>query len=74
MEQKITKRKKSEVRREFLKLKLNGLTYKEGQEEIKNKYGKKFAIRTLKRWKSKFETGDWYLLDKSTVPHKLNFK
>ena len=36
MEQKITKRKKSEVRREFLKLKLNGLTYTECQKDIEN--------------------------------------
>jgi len=74
VEQKITKRKKSEIRREFLKLKLNGLTYKECQKDIENRYERKFAIRTLKRWKSKFEVGDWDLLDKSTVPNKLNFK
>ncbi len=71
MGQKITKKRKGEIRREFLKLKLNGWAYEECQKEIETKYGKKFSIRTFKGWKRRFENGGWNLLDKSNRPYKL---
>jgi transposase InsO family protein len=62
-------------RREFLKLKNNGLSYKQCQIELKNKFGIDITILTLKRWNKRFMGDDnWDLKDTSQKPKKLNIK
>lgn len=66
--------KKDVIRREFLKLKLNGYSYKECQIEIEKLCNKRYSTRVLKYWKRRFEEGDWDLKDISQRPFKLNYK
>jgi len=66
--------KKDRIRREFLKLKLDGLSYEECQKIIEKAFNVKFCIRTLKYWKSRFELGNWNLRDNSTRPYNINYK
>jgi len=66
--------KKSTVRREFLKLKIKGLSYKECQSELDKKFKKKYGIRTLKRWNKRFETIEWNLNDYSRRPKLIHYK
>lgn len=66
--------RKEIIRREFLKLKLCGYSYRECQEEIEKAFGIIFGIRTLKCWKSRFELGNWNLMDNSTRPININYK
>jgi len=62
-------------RREFLKLKNKGLSYKQCQRELKEKYQIDVTILTLKRWNKRFkEDDDWDLKDTSQRPRKLNTK
>ena len=66
--------KKEIVRREFLKLKLNGRLYKECINILFEKYGFKVSKSTLKRWNKKFNQGNWNLRDTSTKPNKVYYK
>lgn len=66
--------KKEIIRREFLKLKLDGITYKECQKQIEEATGIRFSIRTLKYWKSRFERGNWGLGDNSQRPNSIHYK
>lgn len=62
-------------RREFLKLKNKGLSYKQCQEELKEKFGIDITVLTLKRWNKRFIMDDnWDLKDTSQKPKKLNTK
>jgi putative transposase len=67
--------KKHTIRREFLKLKNKGLSYKQCQTELENKFRVKKSIRTLKRWtKRLLEDYEWDLKDSSKRPSKLSIK
>ena len=66
--------KKPIIRREFFKLKIHGRSYKECQEELENRFGKRFAIRTLKRWQKRLNETEWDLNDISQIPNKLPIK
>ena len=66
--------KKEIIRREFLKLKLGGLPYKECQDYIRKVFEEDYCMRTLKYWKKRFEQGDWNLRDISQRPHTINYK
>lgn len=66
--------KKHIIRREFIKLKISGKSYKKCQDELLLRFEKLINIRTLKRWWKKFNRGKWDLLDKSQRPKKLNKK
>jgi putative transposase len=67
--QKHTKRK------EFLKLKNKGISYRKCQIELKNKFDIETSIPTLKRWNKRFNEDDtWDLKDNSQKPNKLPIK
>ena len=66
--------KKELIRREFLKLKLSGYSYKECQKALEELTGRGYSIRALKEWKARFEKGDWNLRDSSTRPHIIHYK
>lgn len=62
------------IRREFFKLKLKDKSYKKCQEEIEIRFGKRFEIRTLKRWQKRLNETDWDLNDIPQIPNKLPTK
>src|SRR3989344_7220140 len=62
--------KKYLCRREFLKLKSNK-TYEECKNELDIKFGRKFSIRTLKRWNKRFPTTEWDLNDNTQRPKRI---
>jgi|TARA_Y100000310_G_scaffold331254_1_gene404498 putative transposase len=64
----VRKPKKEIVRREFLKLKLKGLSYKECKLQLEQEFELICAIRTLKYWFKRFNTTEWNLRDSSTRP------
>src|SRR3989344_1162990 len=66
--------KKPIIRREFFKLKIHGRSYKECQEELENRFGKRFTIRTLKRWQKRLNETEWDLNDIPQIPNKLPIK
>lgn len=55
--------KKHVIRREFLKLKIKGKSYKEYKGLLKEKFNVEFTIRTLRNWWSRFNATDWDLRD-----------
>jgi len=62
-------------RKEFLKLKNKGLSYKQCQRELREKFALDISIPTLKRWNKRFNEDDnWDLKDTSQRPHKLSTK
>ena len=62
-------------RREFLKIKNKGLSYRQCQIELKEKFGIDITVLTLKRWNKRFIMDDnWDLKDTSQKPKKLNLK
>jgi len=66
--------RKDVIRREFLKLRLAGATYKECQHILHKEYGACFCLRTLKGWKSRFERGNWNLRDISRRPQRIRYR
>ena len=66
--------KKSTVRREFLKCKNSGLSYKQCISELEARFQKRYSIATLKRWNKRFLTTDWDLEDYSQKPKKIKYK
>jgi len=66
--------KRHTKRKEFLKIRIKGLSYKQCQIELKEKFDIEASIPTLKRWWKKFDTTDWDLQDKSQRPKKLQVK
>ena len=66
--------RKELIRREFLKLKLSGYSFKECGIIIQEEYSVIYSIRTLKRWWKRFNQGEWNLRDSSTRPHICYYK
>lgn len=66
--------KKEEVRKEFFKLKNEGFSYAQCRRIIKAQFGYDLTDRTLKRWMTRLNDGDWDLRDKSRRPHTIHFK
>ena len=66
--------KKSTARREFFKLRLKNKSHKECQKELEFKSGKKYGIRTLKRWQKRLNETEWDLNDTSQRPKKILYK
>lgn len=66
--------KKHVIRREFLKLKIRGKSYKECKVCLKERFNVEFTIRTLKNWWSRFNATTWDLKDISQKPNKLPIK
>jgi|SRR3989344_2339081 len=66
--------KKHLIRKEFLKLKIKGKSYKKCQEELFKGNQRRYAIRTLKRWWKRFNETEWDLKDTSQRPYKLPIK
>jgi transposase len=66
--------KKHILRREFLKLKLNGKSYKECKNLIEQRFEIKISIITLKRWWKRFNLTEWDLMDISQRPHTVHYK
>jgi len=65
---------KEEIRREFIKLKNKGHSYKQCQIILKSKYNYSASTRSLKRWIKRLDQGSWNLKDKSTKPHTIYYK
>jgi transposase InsO family protein len=62
-------------RKEFLKLKNKGLSYKKCQIELKERLEVIVSIPTLKRWNKRFnEEDEWDLKDTSQKPFNLSVK
>lgn len=67
--------KKHTKRKEFLKLKNKGLSYKRCQIELKAKFNIEISIPTLKRWNKRFgEDDNWDLKDTSQRPKTIQIK
>jgi transposase InsO family protein len=63
--------KKHTIRKEFFKLKNKGHSYKQCQEILGERFGKRYSIRTLKRWQKRLNTSEWDLKDIPQRPIKL---
>lgn len=66
--------KKEEIRKEFFKLKLKGHTYQQCRKILKAKYSYEVTIRTLRRWNSRLNKGEWDLRDTSRRPKTIHYK
>lgn len=66
--------KKETIRREFLKLKSKGFSYKECRNHLRETYGINKSIVTFKRWWKRFNKEDWDLKDKSQRPKTIHYK
>lgn len=66
--------KKYVIRKEFLKLKINGKSYSQCKNELKERFGKEFTTRTLKNWWKRFNEGEWDLEDISQRPKTIRTK
>ncbi|MBU0761306.1 MAG: DDE-type integrase/transposase/recombinase [Nanoarchaeota archaeon] len=66
--------KKYVIRKEFLKLKINGKSYSQCKNELKERFGKNLTTRTLKNWWKRFNEREWDLEDISQRPNKLSIK
>jgi putative transposase len=65
---------KTDVRKEFFKLKSKGFSYAQCKRILKAQFDYVVSIRTLKRWVYRLDSGDWDLLDKSRRPHNVQSK
>jgi transposase InsO family protein len=66
--------KKEILRREFIKLKNKGHSYKTCKRIIHAQFVHNISIRTLKRWIKRLNDGDWDLKDSSTKPKNIHKK
>ena len=66
--------KKEVIRREAIKLKLQGKTYKEVIDFLKQSFDYSTTKRTLINWMKRLNKGDWDLRDNSQRPHTINYK
>jgi putative transposase len=67
--------KKEEIRKIFLKLKLNGHSYNQCRKILLVKYNFEVTNRTLKRWMQKLDNSkDWNLEDESRRPKTIHKK
>ena len=68
--------KKYTIRKEFLKLKINGKSYIQCKNELKERFDREFTTRTLKNWWKRFNESEWDLEDLSqrpkTIPEKFS--
>lgn len=62
------------LRREFLKLKIKGLSYADCKRVLRAQFEFQVCIKTLKRWFQRFELGNWDLRDSSRRPHTIHRK
>ena len=65
---------KGEIRKDFFKLKNKGFSYSQCRRILKAEFGYETTVRTLKRWNSKLNAGNWDLLDQSRRPHTIHNK
>ena len=66
--------KKEDVRREFFKLKNKGFSYPKCKTILLARFDYDVAIRTLKRWTGRLDSGGWDLRDLSKKPHTIHYK
>ena len=66
--------KKEEIRKEFFRLRNKGHSYSQCRKLLKAKYNFETTIRTLKRWNSRLELGNWDLTDNSKRPKIIHYK
>ena len=66
--------KKHIIRREAIKYKNSGKTYKETIKFLQEKFNYSITKMTLIRWIKRLDTTEWDLKDKSTKPKKLQTK
>lgn len=66
--------KKTELRKEFLKLRIKGHSYNQCKKLLKTFFESEISTRTLKRWEKKNKTDlNWDLTDKSRKPKTINY-
>jgi putative transposase len=65
---------KHEIRREFFKLKNKGHSYAQCRSILRAKYDYSTTVRTLKRWITRLDKGNWDLQDSSTKPKTIHYK
>jgi transposase InsO family protein len=66
--------KKEELRREFFKLREQGITYSKCKILLASQHSWQGCVRTLERWSAKLETGQWDLQDASRRPIRTTKK
>jgi transposase len=66
--------KKEIIRREAIKFKDSGRTYKETTQFLKERFDYSITKMTLIRWMKRLNTSDWDLRDISQRPNKLSIK
>jgi transposase InsO family protein len=66
--------KKEDMRREFIKLKINGHSYAQCRMILKAKFDFEISTKSLKRWIKKLDSGNWDLKDKSRRPNTIHYK
>lgn len=66
--------KKSEIRKEFFKLRIQGHSYSQCKKLLKILFETELSTRTLKRWEKKIKTdSNWDLTDKSKKPKTIHY-
>ena len=66
--------KKEIIRREAIKFKLHGKTYKEIITFLKERFDYSVTKMTLINWMKRFDNSEWDLKDISTKPHKIHYR
>ncbi len=66
--------KKYTIRKEFLKLKINGKSYSKCKNELKERFDKELTTRTLKNWWKRFNESEWDLEDINQRPKTIQKK
>jgi len=66
--------KKEDIRRKFLKLRLNGHSYNQCRKILVGELHYEVSVRTLKRWNKKLENESWNFEDESKRPHRIHYK
>lgn len=66
--------KKFEIRKEFFKLKNKGHVNNQCRKILFAKFGYEVNIRTLRRWISLLDKGNWDLTDKSRRPKTIHYR
>lgn len=65
---------KTELRKEFFKLRNKGFSYNQCKRIIKAQFEVELSIRTLKRWTKRLDSREWDLCDNSRKPHNTHKK
>jgi len=66
--------KKEIIRREAIKLKLQGKTYPETITFLKERFSYSVTRMTLINWMNRFDNSNWDLKDISSRPHNIHYK